>query len=123
MTNTSNYAASNSDVRKRYTLSQIMTRAWQVTRNQGIAFIPTFKSFSEALKWTWGEFRDILTKQRAASYDRARKLAKQVMLDADKPVTVPFYGPRSPLNPASKSRFPNWGVKGNAETSISAFSR
>jgi len=118
MTNTSNYTASNSDVRKRYTLSQIMTRAWQVTRNQGIAFIPTFKSFSEALKWTWAEFRDILTKRMATSRKRAEWLSKQ-------PVKAPVVrtGSRSPLNPNNPSRFPQWGVRGNNEASVTAFSR
>lgn len=115
---TTNYTASNSDVRKRFTMSQIMTRAWQVIRNQGIAFIPTFESFGAALKWVWAEFRDILTKRLAVSRKRAEWLVKQ-------PVKAPVMrkGHRSPLNPNNPSRYPQWGVFGNEASAVSMASR
>lgn len=118
MNTTTNFTASNSDVRKRFTMSQIMTRAWQVTRNQGIAFIPTFESFGAALKWVWAEFRDILTKRLAASRKRAEWLVKQ-------PVKAPVMrkGHRSPLNPDHPAKFPQWGVSGNRESTVTIASR
>ncbi len=123
MTDNTPYTASNSDVRKRYSLRQIMNRAWSGYRNQGVAFIPTFKSFGECLKWAWAYFRDVLTSQLKAAQKRAEYLAACAITDAQKPAPAAPRGLRSPLNPHNPSRFPNWGARGNREYTVSVASR
>ena len=123
MTNTTNYSASNSDVRKRFSLRQIMTRAWQAYRNQGVVFFPMCESFGDALRWAWAEYRDILTKRVQASHARAEYLAACAIADAQKPAPIASRGPRSPLNPHHKPRFAQWGVRGNREFTVSVASR
>ena len=123
MTDNTPYTASNSDVCRRYSMREIMTRAWQAFRIQGVAFIPEFESFGEALKWAWAEFRDILTKRVASNQKLAEWKVKRFLADMNKPAMPARKGHRSPLNPHNPSRFPEWGVRGNREYAVSVASR
>ena len=123
MTDNTPYTASNSDVRKRYSLRQIMNRAWQAYKMQGKFFFPIVKSFGESLKWAWADFRNTLTKRAAAARELAEWKVKRLIADLQKPPAPKRRGARSPLNPHSPSRFPQWGVRGNRENAVSVASR
>ena len=123
MTDNTPYTASNSDVRKRFTLREIMNRAWQAYKMQGKFFFPIVKSFGESLKWAWADFRNTLTKRAAAARELAEWKVKRLIADLQKPPAPKRRGARSPLNPHNPSRFPQWGVRGNREYAVSVASR
>ena len=123
MTDNTPYTASNSDVCRRYSMREIMTRAWQAYKMQGKYFFPTVKSFGESLKWAWAEFRDILTKRAAANQAYGEWKVKRLIADLNKPAAPVRKGLRSPLNPHNPSQFPEWGQRGNREYAVSVASR
>ena len=123
MTDNTPYTASNSDVCRRYTMSEIMKRAWQAYKMQGEFFFPIVKSFGESLKWAWADFRNTLTKRRAAAQELAEWKVERLIADLQKPPAPKRKGHRSPLNPHNPARFPNWGQRGNREYAVSVASR